>query len=43
VNFAPTGPVATGLIGARADLLAAELHVLAIDPCVACSVAFSTD
>ncbi len=42
-NFAQTGPVTTGLIGARPDLLAAELHVLAIDPCVACSVAVSTD
>jgi Ni,Fe-hydrogenase I large subunit len=36
-NFLPGGPVSTGLIGALAtDNLAraAELHVLAVDPCV---------
>ena len=37
-NFAPGGPVAAGLQGAPLDLLAAELHILAIDPCVAASV-----
>ncbi len=37
-NFADGGPVATGLTGAAADPVAAELHVLAIDPCVACRV-----
>ncbi len=37
-NFAPQGPAAAGLIGAPADALAAELHVLAVDPCVAASV-----
>lgn len=37
-NFAPRGPVAAGLAGALADPVAAELHVLAIDPCVACRV-----
>ncbi|PIE07178.1 MAG: hypothetical protein CSA74_08605 [Rhodobacterales bacterium] len=35
-NFAANGPVAAGLVGAAADPVAAELHVLAIDPCVAC-------
>jgi coenzyme F420-reducing hydrogenase alpha subunit len=39
VNFAPDGPVAMGLLGADATdsgtlMCAAELHVLAIDPCV---------
>lgn len=37
-NFAAHGPVASGLIGAPLDAVAAELHVLAIDPCVACSI-----
>jgi coenzyme F420-reducing hydrogenase alpha subunit len=42
-NFAPDGPVAAGLLGADAidmdDLMrAAELHVMAIDPCVECKV-----
>lgn len=37
-NFAPQGPVAAGLIGAAADPVAAELHILAIDACVACRV-----
>lgn len=37
-NFTPEGPVATGLFGAPLDRVAAELHVLAIDPCVACQV-----
>lgn len=37
-NFAPGGPAAAGLVGARADSRAAELHVLAIDPCVAAVV-----
>lgn len=37
-NFAPDGPAVAGLIGAPADLVAAELHVLAIDPCVAAVV-----
>jgi coenzyme F420-reducing hydrogenase alpha subunit len=37
-NFAPDGPVVAGLAGAAFDPVAAELHVLAIDPCVACSV-----
>jgi uptake hydrogenase large subunit len=40
-NFTPQGPVATGLIGAPLDPVAAELHVLAIDPCVACTVDFA--
>ncbi len=38
-NFAADGPVAAGLLGAPADLVAAELHLLAIDPCVGCTVA----
>lgn len=42
-NFAADGPAARGLIGARADALGAELHVLAIDPCVAASVDVSGD
>ncbi|GKY89498.1 hypothetical protein [Sinisalibacter aestuarii] len=37
-NFAPGGPVAAGLRGAPLDAVAAELHLLAIDPCVACSI-----
>ncbi len=37
-NFAAAGPVAAGLAGARSDPVAAQLHVLAIDPCVACRV-----
>lgn len=37
-NFAPGGPVVTGLTGQALDPVAAELHVFAIDPCVACSV-----
>ena len=37
-NFAVHGPVAAGLIGAPLDPVAAELHVLAIDPCVGCVV-----
>ena len=37
-NFTPHGPVASGLSGAPLDAVAAELHVLAIDPCVACSI-----
>ncbi len=37
-NFTSTGPVAMGLAGAPLDPVAAELHVLAIDPCVACRV-----
>ncbi|MCB1348551.1 MAG: hypothetical protein KDK11_07860 [Maritimibacter sp.] len=37
-NFTETGPVASGLLGAVADPVAAELHVLAIDPCVAARV-----
>ena len=42
-NFAPGGPVALGLIGADATDVealahAAQMHVLAIDPCVACEV-----
>ncbi|GGD43477.1 hypothetical protein [Sinisalibacter lacisalsi] len=40
-NFTARGPVATGLTGAPLDPVAAELHVLAIDPCVACSVEFA--
>lgn len=40
-NFSPQGPVAAGLLGAAADVTAAELHVLAIDPCVACSIEMS--
>jgi len=38
VNFADRGPVAAGLAGAASDPVAAELHVLAIDPCVAARV-----
>lgn len=38
MNFAEGGPVAAGLAGAAADPVAAELHVLAIDPCVAARV-----
>lgn len=41
-NFAADGPAVRGLIGARADPLGAELHVLAIDPCVAASVDISS-
>ena len=37
-NFAPDGPVVTGLTGQPLDPVAARLHVFAIDPCVACSV-----
>lgn len=37
-NFAPGGPAVAGLVGQPASLLAAELHVLAIDPCVAVAV-----
>jgi coenzyme F420-reducing hydrogenase alpha subunit len=37
-NFSDHGPVARGLHGAKPDPVAAELHVLAIDPCVACTV-----
>lgn len=37
-NFATGGPVEAGLLGAAPDPLAAELHVLAIDPCVAATV-----
>ena len=37
-NFAKGGPVAAGLAGAAADPVAAQLHVLAIDPCVAARV-----
>lgn len=37
-NFAPDGPAVAGLVGAAADPLAAELHVLAIDPCVAATL-----
>jgi uptake hydrogenase large subunit len=37
-NFTAHGPVASGLVGAPLDPVAAELHVLAIDPCVACSI-----
>jgi coenzyme F420-reducing hydrogenase alpha subunit len=43
-NFLPGGPVSTGLIGALAtDNLAraAELHVLAVDPCVEVEVRIS--
>lgn len=40
-NFAPDGPVVAGLAGAVFDPVAAELLVLAIDPCVACSVEVS--
>lgn len=43
INFAPDGPVAMGLMGVDAsqeDAMrrAAELHVLAVDPCVGCTV-----
>ncbi|MCB1328532.1 MAG: hypothetical protein KDK28_03330 [Maritimibacter sp.] len=38
MNFTSDGPVAAGLVGAVADPVAAELHVLAIDPCVAARV-----
>jgi hypothetical protein len=38
VNFAEGGPVAAGLSGAASDPVAAELFVLAIDPCVAARV-----
>ncbi|MCB1356047.1 MAG: hypothetical protein KDK53_05950 [Maritimibacter sp.] len=38
MNFTDDGPVAAGLVGAAADPVAAELHVLAIDPCVAARV-----
>ncbi|RME18569.1 MAG: hypothetical protein D6801_01120, partial [Alphaproteobacteria bacterium] len=38
VNFAPRGPALAGLSGARAEARAAELHMIAIDPCVACRV-----
>lgn len=37
-NFAPGGPAAAGLVGAVLDPGAAELHLLAIDPCVGCEV-----
>ena len=37
-NFAAEGPAARGLIGAPLDAGAAELHLLAVDPCVACEV-----
>lgn len=42
-NFAPNGPVTSGLMGVRCEdegslMRAAELHVLAIDPCVKCRV-----
>ena len=37
-NFAPGGAAEAGLKGAAADARAAELHVLAIDPCVAAVV-----
>lgn len=37
-NFAEGGPVAAGLAGAVSDPVAAELFVLAIDPCVAARV-----
>lgn len=37
-NFTADGPVAAGLSGAPLDAVAAELHILAIDPCVGCSV-----
>jgi len=42
-NFTPTGPVAAGLAGAPLDPVAAELHVLAIDPCVACTVTLAPE
>lgn len=37
-NFTAGGPVAAGLTGGPVDPVAAELHVLAIDPCVGCTV-----
>lgn len=37
-NFAPGGAAVAGLVGAPADARAAQLHVLAIDPCVAALV-----
>jgi len=42
-NFTPAGAVAAGLSGAPLDLVAAELHVLAVDPCVACAVELAGD
>lgn len=39
-NFAPGGPATAGLVGQAANRQAAELHVLAIDPCVAARVEF---
>lgn len=41
-NFAADGAAAAGLIGQAANRQAAELHVLAIDPCVAASVEIDT-
>jgi uptake hydrogenase large subunit len=37
-NFTADGPVAAGLGDAAPDPVAAELHVLAVDPCVGCTV-----
>lgn len=37
-NFAPDGPVVSGLTGQPLDPVAARLHVFAIDPCVVCTV-----